>query len=134
MGRTLDMLIVDYGDKLVSAHKNKDDKNSYTSARDVFEGLRVYAVEKKLFCWTASQANRQKDRKKTLDLNDTADSMHKVRVADLVITINLRNEATEIVFYVAKNRTGKSRGEAGPLPVDFATGRIAPIAHEAYTV
>lgn len=133
-GRKLDMLVVDYGDKMVSSHKKADDRNSYTNARDVFEGLRIYAVDHKMFCWTASQANRQKDRKKILGLDDTADSMHKVRVADLVVTLNLRSEASEIIFYVAKNRTGKSHEQAGPLPVDFATGRIAPIAHEAYTI
>lgn len=134
MGRTVDMLVVDYGDKMVSSTSKREEKNSYTSSRDVFEGLRVYAVEHKMFCWTASQANRQKDRKKRLDLNDTADSLHKVRVADLVITLNLKNEGSEIVFYAAKNRTGKAHGEAGPLPVDFATGRIAPIQHEAYII
>jgi hypothetical protein len=39
-----------------------------------------------MWCFTASQAGRpSKDQKKKVDLEHVADSMHKVRVADLVI-------------------------------------------------
>ena len=92
--------------------------------------LRVYAHERKIFCWTASQASRQKDRKRILDLNDVADSMHKIRVADLVITLNVRDEGSEfpqIIFKIAKHRTGKSRVEIGPMPTEYERGRICPI-------
>lgn len=130
-GRKIDLLIVDYGDK-VGTKKVKGEKESseYTSGRVVFEGLRVYAHERKIFCWTASQASRQKDRKKRLDLNDVADSMHKIRVADLVVTLNLRDEGTDepmILFYIAKHRTGKSRVEIGPMPTEYERGRVVPI-------
>lgn len=128
-GRPIDLLIVDYGDKLTAkAKKGEKEAGEYTMGRIVFEGLRVYAVERKLFCWTASQASRVKDSKnKRLDLNDVADSMHKIRVADLVVTLNLRGEGDEMLFYVAKHRTGKSRVQVGPLPIEFECGRVAPV-------
>lgn len=129
-GRKIDLLVVDYGDKLGAKAKKGEQQNEYTGALAVFEGLRVYAHDRKIFCWTASQASRQKDRKKRLDLNDVADSMHKIRVADLVITLNLRDDGTEepmIVFYIAKHRTGKSRVEIGPMPTEYERGRICPI-------
>lgn len=129
-GRKIDVLIVDYGDKLGARAKKGEQQNEYTGALAVFEGLRTYAAERKIFCWTASQASRQKDSKKRLDLNDVADSMHKIRVADLVITLNLRDAETEepqILFYVAKHRTGRSRCEVGPMPTEYERGRLCPI-------
>lgn len=129
-GRKIDLLVVDYGDKLGAKSKKGEQQNEYTGALAVFEGLRIYAHERKIFCWTASQASRQKDRKKRLDLGDVADSMHKIRVADLVITLNLSDEGMEeqmLTLYVAKHRTGKSRVEVGPLPTEYERGRIVSI-------
>jgi len=60
--------------------------------------------------------------------------MHKIRVADLVITLNLRDDGGEdpqIILYVAKHRTGKSRVEIGPLPTEYERGRLVPIAEAA---
>ena len=130
--RPIDVLIVDYGDKLC-ASINKSE-NEYNAMRVVFEGLRITAVERKMWCWTAAQSSRRgnkgKDKKRTrLDLNDVADSMHKVRVADLIITLNVSETETggrDIEFFVAKNRTGKSRFSVGPMPTEFEIGRIAP--------
>lgn len=128
-GKKMDLLIVDYGDKL-GVKKQKDEDSGYTSGRIVFEGLRIYSVERKMFVWTASQATRQKDKRKRLDLNDVADSMHKVRVADLVVTLNLKEQDgadPEVTFYVAKHRTGKSRVEVGPFPAAYELGQVVAL-------
>lgn len=129
--RKVDLLVVDYGDKVgVKAKKGDKESSEYTSGRVVYEGLRIYANDRKTFCWTASQASRQKDRKKRLDLNDVADSMHKIRVADLVITLNLKEEldgGSSMTFYIAKHRTGKSREEVGPMPTEYECGRLCPL-------
>lgn len=136
-GRKIDLLAVDYGDKIgVKAKKGDQQSSEYTSGRVVFEGLRVYAHAQKKFCWTASQASRQKDRKRKLDLNDVADSMHKIRVADLVITFNLEDmndgESPMLTIRVAKHRTGRSRVEVGPLVTMYELGRVCPVT-EAFT-
>ena len=92
----------------------------------MFETLRIFANDTKKFCWTASQATRKKDRHKRLDLNDTADSMHKVRVADLGVTLNYKEDSDPpmMTLFCAKHRTGKSRFEVGPLPVGYEFGQL----------
>lgn len=123
-GEPIHLLVVDYADKM-SAGK-KTDESSYTAGRVVYEGLRIWADERKTWCWTASQSTRKgKDSGKRLDIHHTADSMHKVRVADLVITLNLRDEGESLMYYIAKNRYGPARQEIGPLPQDWMHGRTA---------
>lgn len=127
-GRKVDTVVVDYADKLgAPLRPGQREQSEYTVQRDVYEGLRHYGVETERFMWTASQATRQKDKRKRLDLNDTADSMHKGRVADLVVTINLEDEATMVSLYTAKNRHGKSRFAVGPMPLDWAFGRLTAL-------
>lgn len=123
----VDLLVVDYGDKL--AHSEKGD---YTGMRQIFEGLRIIGVQRNLWVWTASQAKRKDSRggRRLLDLNDGADSQHKVRVADIVITLNVGDEG-EIEFYVAKNRNGKASYCVGPVPTQFECARIAPLSEGA---
>ncbi len=123
--------MVDYADRVGAKAKKGEQQSEYLGALSVYEGLRLYAAERKIFCWTASQASRQKDaRKKRLDLDDVADSMHKIRVADLVITLNVTgDDGTDpmIKLFIAKHRTGRSRVEVGPLPTEFERARICPI-------
>ena len=127
-GREMDLLIVDYGDK-VGVKKAKDEESGYSQGRVVYEGMRIYAHDRKKFCWTASQGTRQKDKRKRLDLNDVADSMHKIRVADLVVTLNVKEEGDllTILLYVAKHRTGRSRVEVGPFPTAYEFGQMVAL-------
>jgi hypothetical protein len=139
VGRPIDVLITDYGDKLI-APKNagKDSDSGYQQGRVVFERMRIYANEghpgSKIWHWSASQAKRQEKAKAKgvhalMDLNDTADSLHKIRVADLVVTINPLELG--IKWLIAKNRHGKSNVATDALPPDFECGRVAPIMVEA---
>lgn len=127
VGQKVDVLIVDYGDKLWDPRVK--DGNEYVAMRYVYEGLRRdVAVERDMWVWTASQPGRRKrkESKNLIDLGDVADSMHKIRVADLVITINFEDldDYGEALYFVAKHRTGKSRYGIGPLPTDFSCARI----------
>ena len=125
--RKLDCLIVDYGDKLVDPSTD----SKYEQGEKVFEGLRVMAAERDWWVWTASQAKRRKrtDKRYNLDTEDIADSLHKARVADKVITINLADnddgsQDPEISLFVAKNRTGRGGFAVGPFPAEFWMGRL----------
>lgn len=126
-GRKIDLLITDYGDKL-SAPKaaGKEGEHGYSMGRVVFERMRIYAHDRGIWHWTASQATRAKDKRKRLDVNDTADSMHKPRVADLVITLNAKDDPAgqTMELFVAKNRHGKAKVTVGPLPTAFEVGRL----------
>lgn len=132
IGRPVTLIVVDYGDKLV-APKTKDD-STYTTGRVVYEGLRIWAEEEKKWMWTASQATRKSAGKtrKRLDIDDVADSMHKVRVADLVVSINPdldENGAVSMLsYYIAKNRLGQGRLGTLPLPHEWEFGRASPIS------
>lgn len=134
VGRPVDVLITDYGDKL-GAPKNasKGEKESgYGTGRAVFEPMRHYAAfghkGGPIWHWTASQAVRKKDKsKKGLTLDDVADSMHKVRVPDMVVGIEFEEESKQVKAKVLKNRHDEPGAVAGPMPSDFETGRFVPI-------
>lgn len=129
-GRPFDLLSIDYGDKLY--HPMKGGDNEYIAMRYVYEGMRRdIAVAKNMWVWTAAQGARpSKDQGKRLELHHVSDSMHKVRVADLVITLNARDDGAQLLYFVAKNRLGKSRFQVGPIPTDFERARVVPASSE----
>lgn len=127
----LDLVLVDYADQMAPV---KECKTDYIAMKYVYQALRSWAVERNRFpVWTASQSKaRQKtDVGRILGLYDAADSTHKVRIADLVITLNVDKEKNEIRYFIAKHRLGKSDMLIGPLPIDFSLGRMAPIPGES---
>ena len=119
----VELLVIDYGDKLGS--HNRKDENEYAAQGTVYEDMRLFAHETKKWVSTASQAKRSagKDKKRVIGLDDVADSINKVRVADLVITINGQDE---LEYAVEKNRYGRAGVRVGPLPHDFACGAMVP--------
>lgn len=130
-GEKVELLVVDYGDKVGAPKKNGEDQNGYGTGLVVYEGLRLYAERRDMFCWTASQATRRKDKAKRLDMDDVADSMHKVRVADVVLTLSRYGEdgSKELKAFLAKSRYGSDRQESNPILTDFARGRFGQPTH-----
>lgn len=139
--RKLDLLIVDYADKLTATlKKGEKDSGEYTSQRKVYEAIRIYAEDRQIWSWTASQAGRvTKERrgKKYLDTNDAADSIHKSRVVDYMVTLNKSGSNGEEVqsdtpatmtLWMAKNRYGEDRFAVGPEPTDFSLGRLVAVS------
>jgi len=129
-GREVGLVVVDYADKLYEPKMKHD--NEYLVMRYVYEGLRRdLAVSKHVWVWTASQATRpSKESNKRLDLHHVSDSMHKVRVADLILTLNAQDDNAQVTLFVAKNRLGKSRMSAGPIPTDYERARLVPLSKE----
>jgi hypothetical protein len=123
--RELDVLFVDYGDKLCA--KGRQDDSDYRAARVVWEGLRVWLREKGIWGWTASQAKGRKKRS-IIDMDDTADSMHKMRCTNLGISLNPRERehGVDCLWFVMKNTTGASRMKIGPLHTERHVGRMGP--------
>ena len=119
-------VVVDYADKL-SAGVRKDGEGTYSAMGAVYERLRIMAEQRDSWAWTASQPQRRWKGRKVIDTDDLADSQHKARVTDLLVTANLNEEDgdTQLRWFVAKNREGKSRGMVGPLPQDWAHGRAS---------
>lgn len=121
------VLIVDYADKLVSKikRKNGEEVSKYIHGQVVFEALRLNADAKQRWCITAAQAKRKDRHRSMVDLEDAADSIEKVRVADYVFTLNAIGDGQrELMVFIAKNRHGSGRNKIGPLLTDFSHGRL----------
>ncbi len=131
-GQRMDVLVCDYADRVgpgkayKKGNRKSEEENTYASALDVYEEFRIWADETRRWVFTASQAQRGKDKGRKLGTDDVADSMHKVRVADYVITLNPRDEKATLLWHIAKNRLGKDGGDIGPLPVSYAQARVGP--------
>jgi len=127
--RKLDLLVVDYADKLTVMGRDADKMGAHQIGERVYEQLRLFAYDRQLWAWSASQSTRgaTKENKGHKDVDDVADAIGKSRVVDLLITLNRRADGAEMLFYIAKNRFGKSRVPIGPLPTDFAAGLVSPM-------
>lgn len=132
-GREVDLLVTDYGDKLgdrlPKGKRGSDSDSSYRMGLAVYESMRTWTKREQKWHWTASQATRRKDKRKLLTVDDTADSMHKARVGELIISLNVDAER-QITFHGAKNRQGVAGFNIGPMPTDFEFGRLTTVNQE----
>lgn len=108
-----DLLIVDYGDIMRSSHKAA---NLYEEQGWIFRELRGLAVKKDVVVITATQSNRDSlgndgATKEIIGMHNTADSMEKNRIIDVLFTITQtksEKDGGQINLYTAKNRNGES--------------------------
>jgi len=133
-GTKPDVIIFDYLG-LASSVKAPKNANGYVMGEFTTGELRDWAKEEQLWIWTAAQSVRLKERgrgsRAIIGLDDIADSYHVVRIADIVLTINVVevDQGTgqfEGQFYVAKHRFGPSGQLTTMAPVSWDTGMIAP--------
>lgn len=130
VGRKMSLLVVDYADKMVPKPGQKHD-NTYVAMKHVYGGLRTeVAVARDMWVWTGSQAkSRDKRHKGPITTQDAADSMHKGREADFVVSINKEDDmdgddSGMVSFHVSKNRGGRDGFSVGPCMTDRERGRI----------
>ena len=132
IGRKIDMLSIDYADKLVAnAHVSSRSKrdSSYQEQGDVYDQLFTWAANSGRRCSTASQSGRRPDggrKKHILTGHNAADSMGKARTSDIFITINKDDEENLIKFLLDKYRLGEGGKLTDSVPCDFACSRVAP--------
>lgn len=108
-----DVIIVDYGDIMKSAHKSD---RAYEEQGWIFRELRGLAIEYNCVVLTATQARRDALGKNggttaTVGMEQVADSMEKNRILDgLFSIVQTPVEKTQniINLYIAKNRNGPS--------------------------
>lgn len=120
------VMIVDYADKLVwPSHIKASD--TYNGQKYVYEALRQFARDRNIWVVTASQATRrEKKRAKEhlLTLEDSADSIHKARIADVGFTINVSSDRQMIRVYLDKNREGEGGFLSDYIDTAYAFGRL----------
>lgn len=130
--------IVDYGD-LVAVDSNSSD---YEQGQIVWSELSAMAQNNGDPNWvfTASQAGRPemfKDGKKPVDYvltrKNIADSIHKVRLTDLHITINpvptIKAENGFIYYIDADRHDGQTDSRTPPVPHMLQIGRMSDFSH-----
>ena len=127
LGR-VDLLVVDYAD-LVGAGKSGKDANGYTDAKVVGNAFRNHAMENNYVTISAAQGKRGSGTGgKPLDMDDGADSQHKVRIADLVIAMRMELDQKDMVDWtIVGARDGNDRLSTGPLPTHKEMGRMFPV-------
>lgn len=106
-GMIPDMVVVDYADLMKPTRRSGDEradvKSIYTDLRAVFDKHNAAGI-------TASQTNREGGASEVATMMHAADNIEKVRIADLVISINkTEEEATkgEARLYFAGSRNQK---------------------------
>jgi len=119
-GKRVELLVIDYADKLIG--RNISD-SEYVQMRDVYEGIRLWALDSNSWAWSASQAQRIAIGEMPT-ANHCADSQHKVRVTDGMIGITRTpDENNNVSAKILAWRNGPGEGkQAGPLPNGFEFG------------
>lgn len=131
-GRAMDLLVVDYADKLVpyasGGPARRGDKNTNQEQGDVYDQLYVWARDGNRWLSTASQAGRRPEggsKKKILTGHNVADSINKVRTSDIFITLNPEDNFM-MRARLDKFRLGEGDKTSSPFPRDFSCARIGP--------
>jgi len=141
IGKPVSLVIIDYADRfeLPAKEKGQGSAGMNNGMGMIYDDLRNWAIDRDkrhpFWVWTASQAVRLSDKdrkkKKRIGANDVADSINKIRSADLAVTLNSQaggedeEEIGELTYFVAKHRKGPPHVVAGPVPTDFKRARIA---------
>lgn len=123
-GIVFDLVTVDYGDLMAPDVRTRD--NPIEDSKNVWTGLRAIAVERNVALLTATQTNRDGAKASVAKATDVAEDFNKIRIADIVISINrtdeekLRNEA-RLHFAASRNQ-----GDAFSLRInqDLERGRF----------
>ena len=129
-GKTIDLVCIDYVALLSAPNK----KAKHEELTDIAEDLRSLAVDRKCWVWSAAQvkAAAHDRRNKKITSDQAAGSMGLSRTADLVITLNPRDEGATLMFRIDKNRHGRGGEDIGPLPHEFEKGRVCPVYREGW--
>ena len=121
---TYDMVIVDYADKVTTkSHKN----STYMAMEEVYAGLQSYAIDDEKYIWTASQVQRNAVKNEDIDnlkLDHVADSKNKIRNLDMIVSLNVNKDRSDIRIGVLKNRGGDVTVALDPVPCRFAQSMI----------
>jgi replicative DNA helicase len=130
-GITPSVVVVDYADIMAS---DKAIEERRLEHGDVYEQLRGVAKEFGVGMLTASQANRDSLRRKTVDLDSLAEDFSKAMTADYVIGLS-QIKSEEVITedgrgtgimraFIAKNRNGR-KGVEAEFMTDFTKMRVS---------
>jgi hypothetical protein len=133
-GNDYEVVLIDYLDLLGGGAAVTKADNDYKIGGRATKDLRKWAMQDNIVLFSASQPQRQGKNKKTgpLGTEDLADSQHKSRVSDNVISVNVEptDDGSEKVYaYLAKFRTGVPRKRTPAFPFNSSYGCVLPNPH-----
>lgn len=102
---TFDLIVLDYADLMESDRQFEKETQKYC---DIYRKLRAVAVEYDVALLSATQVNRQGASSSVAGMTDVADDFNKIRIADIVISINASeneklNNESRLFFAAARN-------------------------------
>jgi len=107
-GRRFELIVVDYLDLMSPDNRVND---PIENSKQIYIGVRAIAQEEKLAMLSATQSNREGFKSITAKAEHVSDDFNKVRIADLLISINssddekARGEA-RLFFAASRNQAG----------------------------
>ena len=113
-----DVIIVDY----LELMKTENDMAEYQSQERLAQELRGIASEYESLVWTATQTNREGKKVNIITDAELADSYGKIRVCDLVFSINQTEQEFDqgsARLYLMKSRNGRARFVV-PIGIDYS--------------
>ena len=108
-GIKFDVVVVDYADIMAPDNPTSD---SQENSKQVWLGLRGIASRENVVMLTATQTNREGFKSDTAKAEHAADDFNKIRIADLVISINRTDQEREdnearLFFAASRNQAGE---------------------------
>lgn len=132
-GNNVDMIIVDYGDLLVT--KNGSGQK-WIDMETIYEELRGLSQEFQCPIWTASQVNRSASESEVITMDGIASAFSKCFVADFICSVARNSSArnsNSARMYIAKNRNGPD-GIIFPMYIDLARAKVEVLPKADETV
>jgi len=107
-GTKYDIVVVDYADIMAPDMRSQD---GIENSKSIYEGLRAIAQEYDLAMLTATQTNREGFKSSVAKAEHVAEDFNKVRIVDLMISINKTEEEMErnearLFFAASRNQRG----------------------------
>lgn len=132
-GKSIDLVIVDYGDLL---RPKRNYKERRTELETIYEELRGLAQEYDCPVWTASQTNRSGLNAEVITMESISEAFNKCFVADFIFTVSrtiAHKNTNSGRFFVAKNRNGPD-GLIYPIYMDTSRVKIDVLQPTGETV
>jgi replicative DNA helicase len=88
-GMMFDLVIIDYADLMIP---DRVTDNMQENSKSVYVNLRGMAMQEGFAVLTATQTNREGAKKAVATATDVAEDFNKIRIADIIISINITPE------------------------------------------
>lgn len=105
-GIKFDQIFIDYADLLASGNKQREKRFELA---EIFTSLKSFAQTLEMPVWSATQSNREGLRAETVTMEHASESIDKMFISDVVLSMNEKIEANKVSkYFLTKHREGAS--------------------------